>query len=322
MHPFLLTSLSTFKKRIDKAADDNTNDQQILALVSEASGIADRYTKRKLRLRNYGTNGLGYEYGDGRGLDTYRAKQWPIYSVTSLYDDLNLEWGSDHLKPSTDYLIHIDRGEIQLYPTAAKGRLFSIGHSNIRLEYDGGYGIFEVIAGVNDRIDFEETEASELTATVAEGLYSAIDLATAIDTALDAAGGSTYTTIYDFWDSKFAITSDVSGGANKFILLGLTGTNQYRSIFPGIGYSILADAATAAAQPADDSALGIPSDLEEAVIEIALRLFNITPGFGGDRFDKESNTQSGSHGQTETFNRNTLPRNAEATLKRYRRAEG
>jgi len=323
VHPFLLTSLDRFKNRVGKGAADTTNDDQILSIIAEASGIADRFTGRNLRIRTYGGDDLDFEYADGNGSDTHQTKQWPIYSVTTVHDDTSRVWGSDFLKPAADYLIHRDKGELQLFPLATKGTIWKESTSNIKLAYTAGYGIFQIIDGVNDKIDFEETTSTELTATVAEGLYNVTDLLTALDTALDAAGASTHTCTYDYWESKFSLVSDRSGGTPIFKLLTTGGTNVGTSIWRTIGFSTLADVADAdpAVHQADNSALGIPADLEEAVLEIALRIYQMTPGFGGARFDIVTQSQSGSHGQVYRYDENRLPRNALATLKRFKRLE-
>jgi len=319
VHPFLLTSLDRFKNRVGKTA--TTNDDQIHSIIMEASAIADHFTGRNLRIRSYNGSDLGYEYLDGNGIDTIQTKQWPIYSVTTIHDDTSRVWGSDFLKPAADFLIHVDRGEIQLYPAATKGTIWKIGSSNVRISYTAGYGIFQIIDGVNDKIDFEETTSTELTATVAEGLYNVAGLLTVLDTALDAAGASTHACVYDYWTGKFSLVSDRSGGTPIFTLLTSSGTNIGTSIWRTLGFSTLADNANAASQEADNSALGIPADLEEAVLEIAIRIFQSTPGFGGARFDIVTQSQTGSHGQVYRYDEGRLPRNALATLKRLRRLE-
>jgi hypothetical protein len=92
-------------------------------------------------------------------------------------------------------------------------------------------GFFEVTAS-NKTIVFQETDGVDLTATLAEGnITSRSAMSTAIKTALDAAGGDTYTVTRV--DEKFVITSDGSflridgtdGSHTAGDLIGFT-TNQ------------------------------------------------------------------------------------------------
>lgn len=314
-----LTSLTQLKAVLGK--DDTTNDPELERVIARATDLADQFTRRNLRARTYGGNGLDEEYYDGKGTGYLRTRQWPIISVTSLYDDTTRDWGSDQLKASTDYDIYYKKGMIHLRPDAAKGSSFQVGHKNIQLVYTAGYGTYEIHDGVNDAIDFEESTGVELNAAVAEDEYSVADLLTAIKTALDAAGASTYTITFDYWTGKFTLTSDLGGGGGTFKILWSTGTNAATSIGRTIGVDVSADDTTAASQTADESALGIPGDLEDAVLMICLRMIKRSKGFGGLNFDIEtrSEVRTGVMGGTTKYDTNEIPGPAMEILKRYRR---
>lgn len=114
------------------------------------------------------------------------------------------------------------------------------------------WGNFAIVTGSNDKIDFEETIANELTATLAAGTYGADELCTQIKTQLDAAGASTYTVTYSDATNKFTLASNRAGGGGTFKILWLTGTNTATSAGPTIGFDITADDADAASHTADD----------------------------------------------------------------------
>jgi len=84
------------------------------------------------------------------------------------------------------------------------------------------------VDSTNNKIDFKEGGA-ELTATVADGSYTLSTIATAIETAMNAAGG-TYTVTIDK-DEKMTIT-----GLVAFTLLPLGGTNRDTSTLPHLGF--------------------------------------------------------------------------------------
>jgi len=145
-----------------------------------------------------------------------------------------------------------------------------------------GWGNFNIEAGVNDDIDFEETAASELTATLTAGTYTADELATEIKTQLDVAGASTYTVTYSDSTNKFTLASDRAGGGNTFKLLWNTGTNSVTTVGGTIGFDTSADDADAASHTADNlrihSEEWIVIDLGSAadIDAFALKYYNLT----------------------------------------------
>ena len=102
-----------------------------------------------------------------------------------------------------------------------------------------------VVDRFSDKIDFEETASTELTATLTHGAYSPSDYATHVKTQLDSAGGSTYTISYDADTRKFTLASDLGGGGGTFKLLCQSGTNALRSAYETLGFDV-ADQATSA----------------------------------------------------------------------------
>ena len=151
----LLTSLTNFKSYIKKTT--STDDFVIEKMIMSATRDIETFTGKRLRGRTYGSGGLTAEFQNGEGGSRLYPRNYPIISVTSLYDDTNLDFGSDTLKASTDYTIFPDEGIIQLNSDAVLGTVFRRGTANIKLIYTAGYDEFQVIDGVNDRLDFEET---------------------------------------------------------------------------------------------------------------------------------------------------------------------
>lgn len=79
----------------------------------------------------------------------------------------------------------------------------------------------------NNKIYFEETGGTTLTATIPPGNYDTSSLPAAIKSALEAVGGSTYTVTYNSTTNKITIASDGAGGAGIFNLLFDGGTENY-----------------------------------------------------------------------------------------------
>jgi hypothetical protein len=114
-----------------------------------------------------------------------------------------------------------------------------------------GWGTFLIEAGVNDKIDFEETGATPLVATLTAGTYNADTLAAEIETQLEASGASDYTVTYSDSTNKFTLTSDGAGGAGLFRLFWSTGANQGTSVANDIGFFPGADDVGALTYEAD-----------------------------------------------------------------------
>ncbi len=312
-----LTSLSHLNEILGKA--NATNADMLEQTIMEATQRADGFTRRKLRARTYGSGGLPAEVRDGNGETWIDPNQYPVISITSIHDDANRDFAAGTLKGSDEYFIDFKGNLIHLEPDADNGTHFSVGRQNVQLIYSAGFGEFEILDGINDKLDFEETSASELTATVAEGVYTVSTLGTALKTALDAAGASVYTITYDYFAGKFKIASDRAGGGNTFKVLWSSGTNVETGIGRTLGFDVSADDVDAASQTADNSVLGVPWDLEHAVLLICQRILKIEKGLGGDRFDINREIKSGTTGGTTEYDMNPIPKGAMDILKRYRR---
>lgn len=114
---------------------------------------------------------------------------------------------------------------------------------------------FTISSGVNDKIDFKESGGSQLHATIAAGTYamgtsSAVvgSLCAAIKTALDGAGGTTYTISWNAGTKKMTITP----AAGTIQLLWLTGTNQATAAYSILGWTH-ADTNDASSQTSDST---------------------------------------------------------------------
>ena len=91
------------------------------------------------------------------------------------------------------------------------------------------YGI--TVTSSNQLINFNEGGA-ELTATVAAGSYTHTELATAVKTALDAAGALTYTVTFNRSDRTYTIAA-----TGTFALLVSSGTQIGTGIFTLLGFT-------------------------------------------------------------------------------------
>lgn len=109
-------------------------------------------------------------------------------------------------------------------------------------------GYWEITAS-NKTIIFRETVGVDLTATIAESNYTSdSSFLTAIKTALEAVGDSTYTVTRDTSTNKIKITSNGSGGGGVFQLICTSGSFTSASI---LGFSTASNLTGALTYTAD-----------------------------------------------------------------------
>lgn len=113
-----------------------------------------------------------------------------------------------------------------------------------------------IVDDLNNLIYFSETNASTLLlASVTEGTYTLDDFGTALTTALNASGASTYSSVFSASTGKFLISSNLAGADGVFKIMGgaesVAATIKSRSLLPLIGYS-LQDYTGAATYTADN----------------------------------------------------------------------
>ena len=304
---YALTSYTNLKLFLSQ---DNDSDESLMrSVIDNASRMIENYTHRLLRGRTYGSNGLDFEQWNGNGTPRYYTRQYPIISVSELYDDTDLTFSSSTLKASTDYTIFKNAGFIQLNPIAVKGTIFTKSLNNIKLIYTAGFDEFNVISDQNNRIDFNEG-GSDLVATLTAGVYTASSLASHIKTQMDDAGTDTYTVTYNYEESQFTIASD---GSTSLDIKWSTGDNAYRSAARLLGFNI-SDSSSAFTYTSDFSVLGIPDDLEQACLNLASRIYR---WYSQDQLDRESVDMPGGYSGGTKFNNEALPPQVKLMLQPY-----
>lgn len=108
-----------------------TEDSVIENLVNRASTWANDYTGRLLKSR------VNTEYYDGDGTGTLQLKQYPVTTLTSLYDDPARAFGAGTaINVTNDVILNGDTGTITLFNAAVA---FNVGTMNVKAVYTAGY---------------------------------------------------------------------------------------------------------------------------------------------------------------------------------------
>ncbi|MBC8232812.1 hypothetical protein H8E77_24965 [bacterium] len=260
MRPDLLSNLYIVKDYLKQT--DSSNDTTIELLMDLTLGEIEGYCNCYLKMQRFTEV---YNWAS-----VFPLRNIPVKNISSVIG------GTTALVFDDDYQIDFQRH--LFYP-------YQMGNANsamnaMRIIYDAGYFDARIHQG-NNKIDFEETDGVELTATVAVGQYSTPEtdgtsyikspatlLTEAIKAALEVVGASTYTVSYDIFSSKCTIISDGSGGGGIFNLLWNSGTNVLSNIGKSLGYDIAADDSGALTYISDQNDDFAPADLRSVFISM------------------------------------------------------
>jgi flagellar hook-associated protein 1 FlgK len=210
---------------------DNTIPAYLEKIDRLAAGIINEVNK--LHYYGYGTDG-----------STENNFFNPLSVVTGLSDD---NTGGATINTGTIYdntVLTLDDYEIR-FTAADRYTLYNVTDSTA---VTAGY----VINASNNTIYLDEDGATERTATLATGNYSATEMAAEIQSALNNAPGavSAYTVTYDTTAEEFTITSDGTGGTGLLNIRWATGNGGAGSLAAEtLGFTV-----------ADDSGLSLTSD--------------------------------------------------------------
>ena len=247
------------------AITTTTKDTYLNMDIKMVSDFMERYISKSIITKRF------IEYHNGGGLAWILTKNYPMYKLVNIYDDSNRDFTS--AMAAADIWIEYNIGEINLVNNETS---FADARGNVKIDYWAGFTRFLVEDEGNNYMDVTDgggTAAIEIpiqSSYAADG-YSAEDLATAIQTALnaDATLTETYTVTYNNSTQKFTIAA-----TGTFSLLWQSGTNTTKNIGTLIGFAVAANDASAATYTADNAVTGIPEDLELAAYQICQSIYD------------------------------------------------
>ncbi len=127
LSPFALITVSKVQEVLN--LDEDTN---LEFLINSASLKANSISKRILAQTTHN------KILDGTGWDTLILPEYPVTSVTGIFDDPTRDWGDESLLSLDDLIL--DNGNGVLF---YKNGTFSKGEKTIKVEYTAGYPIDE-----------------------------------------------------------------------------------------------------------------------------------------------------------------------------------
>lgn len=251
------------------------------------------------------------EYINGDNSNYILLKNYPVYKVESLYFDSARNFESSSLVETEDYFINDTTGEIELLT----GGVFARSTKSIKVTYWAGFSKFEIVSGLNDMLDIKESGDTQ-SITIDEDEYNAEDLATEIETKLNANDDLTdgYTVKYLHDEMKFLI----SHTSVEFTIMAKTGSNKYTACYNIIGFNGSDDKTSSSYKLFSDVEInGVPRALINAGQQIILMLHELSAA--GKNLQMVRSTPTGTDGALTTYIQK-LPEMTKQILNTYKRA--
>lgn len=142
LDPLCWTNLTDFKEHLDIDSTDTSKDNFLINVLNAAWKAAVNYIGYDLNVTNY------VEYYDGDGSDTILLEQFPVISITSIYDDTARQFGPETLLQTTDYVFYPKTGKVQKLNSGNQyvvigipfsPIVFNKGVQNVQVTYQAGY---------------------------------------------------------------------------------------------------------------------------------------------------------------------------------------
>jgi hypothetical protein len=294
--------------------DTNTDSDTMLNyMIDWVTKFIETYINKQVITRPY------TEFQDGDKQRNMLTRFYPIYSIESLHDDPDHDYGNNELIAVDDYRIYYDHGEVKL--TDDEYAFFK-GQQNIKVVYRAGFSRYQLVDEANNYIDIKESTSGTDFAveidppSVPVGKFQGYDaegLATAIAAALNADANLTleYAVAYNQANKRFTFSS-----GTDFDLKWSTGASTAKSMAGLLGFSTSTDTndGTSHASSSTDAYTGVPDDLKIAALSILDFLFNESAAGKGHLSEKR---QALPHGEGTMEFIKEIPKTAKNILDSY-----
>lgn len=127
VNEYSLITLDEVKKFIGMEGGTSDTDDLLEDLINRVSALFESYIDRSILVRDY------TEYSDGKGLSVLFPHQYPVTTISGIWDDYDWEWNDDDLIDSDNYRIVED--SYIVFKTVT----LSNYSQNIKIIYTAGY---------------------------------------------------------------------------------------------------------------------------------------------------------------------------------------
>ena len=242
------------QQHLDITSSTPENDTAFHSFINAISATIRGQIKRPVKETS------GTEYLNGLGTMGLNLVNYPPITITSVHDDSGrLYADASEITEDTDFWVDYDAGILHKFQSP-----FGDGIRNVKVVYSYGPKPYEVITGISSACEFSEDSVTR-TATIAEGLYSASEFATVLQTALNAAAGDdiTYTVAYSETGERFTITES---GATTGFAFNCSTHSQTKLLCRAMGFFTTSDQTEATSQTSDEPSAGVDLEIKEVAM--------------------------------------------------------
>jgi len=129
VNQYALVSLAEVKNFIDMIVSNSETDDLLSNLINRYSILFENYMNRDILSREY------TQYYDGGGHDMLFLNQYPITTISGIWDDSDWEWNSTTEVDSTSYRVSDEASGIINFRYTTLGDYIE----NIKIIYTAGY---------------------------------------------------------------------------------------------------------------------------------------------------------------------------------------
>lgn len=133
-----LVSLLKVKTMCQISAEETSEDYRLNLAIAGASVAIESYCGRLFRAREL------TEYYDGKGFDTLFLNQYPVISITGIWDDLDRLFEDSSKMDADSYYLDAENGMVKIIApqSAVFGTgVFTPGIANVKVVYNAGYSV-------------------------------------------------------------------------------------------------------------------------------------------------------------------------------------
>lgn len=123
-----LTTLSEVKRYLAIDLTDLAQDELLQSIIAAVSEAVENYCRRQFARQTR------VEFHDGTCTNSIVLRCRPVWSVTSLHDDLDRRFNDLSFLSPENYVLYEEEGILRL-----RYGLFAPGLRNVRVEYNAGY---------------------------------------------------------------------------------------------------------------------------------------------------------------------------------------
>lgn len=311
---FALITLAQVKNELNLTDVNASRDQWLEDKIEETSESFETIIGRRIVAREH------RQFLDGTGTSTLWVPEYPIISISTLWDDKDNEFfrDTDIIKPTSYFINKEANGCVRVMRQVGT---FQKWRDNIKIHYFAGYAELEIKWGSNQLTFLEVSGGTRHTITIPPGKHDVQTMGSLISEEMNRVGLNTYTVTFQPNLRTYRVTL-ATGTTGTLQLLTNTGTN---ALYVTMGFGTSSDLTGATTySPATLLRPRVPRDLERAAIKTVVFNYDrsnygeVKRGIKSEQIGDYSISYDGSEGVNSEGVTVEVPSEAMSILSRYR----